>query len=350
MKVNTKILVAPLNWGLGHATRCIPVIRELLNQSFEVIIASDGVSLELLKIEFPKLVFYDLPSYRISYDSHFVWSMAKKLPKILGAIEKEKTAVEKIVSDNGIDVIISDNRYGCHSSKAKNIFICHQHYLLLPWWMSAFSPFINALHSKYLNKFDEHWIPDLPEQSLSGKLSCTTLKDKRFIGILSRFCFKPLEKIYDIIAIVSGPEPQRTHFENILWREMEQSELKTILVCGKVESEQTIFQSRNATKVNFMSSDELERTINSSGLVICRSGYSSVMDLAKLNKRVIFIPTHGQTEQEYLAKRFRDLRVAPFFSQSQFNLPESYKISAKFSGFSMRTDSAELLQEAIKSI
>ena len=86
MKVNTKILVAPLNWGLGHATRCIPVIRELLNQSFEVIIASDGVSLELLKIEFPKLVFYDLPSYRISYDSHFVWSMAKKLPKILSLI------------------------------------------------------------------------------------------------------------------------------------------------------------------------------------------------------------------------------------------------------------------------
>ena len=350
MKVNTKILVAPLNWGLGHAARCIPIIRELKKQSFEVYIASDGASLKLLKTEFPNLTFFEFPSYNISYNSHFVWSMAKKIPDILRAINEENSAIAQIVTNHKIEVILSDNRYGCFSEKTKNIFVCHQLHLLMPWWLKPISPFINLLHSFYLKKFDELWVPDHPNQKLSGILSSNKLRKLRFIGALSRFSSKVKNVVYDVAAIVSGPEPQRSYFENILWEQFKESSLRTILVCGKVEDETNQTNSGNATKVNFLNSGELESLLNETRIVVCRSGYSSVMDMAKMGKRVVFIPTPGQTEQEYLAERFHEQRIAPFFSQNQFILAKVLETAKNYSGFSKSEESNNLLTEAIKSI
>ncbi len=350
MKVNTKILVTPLNWGLGHATRCIPLINELRRQSYDVHIASDGGSLQLLKEEFPQLHFFELPSYNISYNSHFVWSMAKKIPAIVNAIEAEREAIQNIVTQCGIDVVISDNRYGCYSSKTKNIFLCHQQYLLLPWWMKPVSPFINFLHRRYLNKFHEQWIPDFSNHYLSGILSETALSNVRYIGALSRFKASDSEMYYDIAAVISGPEPQRTFIEQILWSQLQSAPYKSILVCGKISDDRVAVKSRNAEKVNFLNAHELELLLNKSDVVICRSGYSSLMDMISLRKRVIFIPTPGQTEQEYIAQRFQAMKIAPMFTQNDFNIEYAIDVLKDYKGFSKTHDFSTLLAEAVKSI
>ncbi len=213
MKNETKnILVAPLNWGLGHATRCIPIIQELEKNGFNPIIASDGVALALLRKEFPNLITIELPSYDIEYakkGENFKWKLIKNSPKTLYAILQEKQQIKKIVKEHQLAGIISDNRLGVHSKKVPSVFITHQLTVLSgkTTWISS------KLHQHFISKFTECWIPDVNEiPNLTGKLG--HLKNTKlkltYIGILSRLQKKELPIKYQLMVILSGPEPQRT--------------------------------------------------------------------------------------------------------------------------------------------
>ncbi len=331
MPAKRKIIVAPLNWGLGHATRCVPLIRMLMEQGFEVLLASDGVALRLLQIEFPKLTCFELPSYNIEYGNHFVFSVLKRVPHMLSTIQKEQLSIEAVAKTTGAEIIISDNRYGCFTSFTKNIFICHQHHLLVP----AFSGLANHLHQRLLRKFEVHWIPDEEDSNdkLAGNLSESKLPNVQYIGPLSRFQKLETAKTYDCIAIISGPEPQRSFFEAIIKEQFSASALKTLLVCGKATDASTEKQIGNCMVVPFLNAAQLNHAICASDVVICRSGYSSVMDLATLGKKVIFIPTPGQTEQEYLAKFFKQKNIAPYYKQSNFELNIGLMEVKNYSGF-----------------
>ena len=316
------ILVAPLNWGLGHATRCVPIIRELEKNGFTPILASDGAALQLLQKEFPHLQTLELPSYKIEYPknaSDFKWKLIKNSPKMIEAILSEKKIVKKWISEYKLNGIISDNRLGVYSKKIPSVFITHQLNVLSgkTTWISS------KLHQHFIKKFTECWIPDVKENpNLTGKLGHLkkTNLNLKYLGPLSRLEKKDLPIKYDLMVILSGPEPQRTFLEEKLLSELEHHSGNVIFIKGKVASEQKTETIRNITYYNFMTSNEIETAFNESEFVLCRSGYTTVMDLAKLQKKAFFIPTPGQFEQEYLARRFKRNGLATYSKQDDFTI------------------------------
>lgn len=317
------IMVAPLHWGLGHATRCIPIIRALLYHDFNVLLASDGAALLLLQKEFPHLAYVELPSYNISYSkkgNQLKWKLLLKLPHIQKTINAEHTILNEIVSKGEIDGIISDSRFGIRNKAVPSVFITHQLNVLT----GKTSYFSSKMHQRIIKKFDVCWVPDVEDEAinLSGKLGHlkTKLFPVKYIGILSRMVKKEIPKTIEILAILSGPEPQRSILEEKLKDTFLNSDKEILIVQGIVEAEQKWQQLKGITLVNFMQSEDLETTINKSNLIISRSGYTTIMDLTVLEKKVFFIPTPGQGEQEYLAERLKNLRLVPYCKQSEFTL------------------------------
>ncbi|MFM9986333.1 MAG: hypothetical protein ACKVOK_13930, partial [Flavobacteriales bacterium] len=232
------VLVTPLDWGLGHATRCIPIIRTLLDRGCKVSIASSGQPLQLLKEEFPELTFFELASYQPKYvtKGSLIRSLLAQIPKFSNAIWKEKRQVKKLILEHRIDVIISDNRYGCHDRSIKSIFITHQLSILLTSRFGWLAGVANQMNRFMINRFDQCWIPDLPGNLLSGELSKAPTERCRMVGVLSRFVKKEVsnhdKKKWKVLAVVSGPEPQRSLFETILRNQLIQIDETALLVKG----------------------------------------------------------------------------------------------------------------------
>jgi UDP:flavonoid glycosyltransferase YjiC (YdhE family) len=297
-----RILIAPLNWGLGHATRCIPLIERYIKDGAEVTLASDGEARSLLLAEFPLLECHELPGYGITYPKDgnaMVTSMASQIPRLTARVTQEKKWLDTFLVSNPQEMILSDSRYGLFSSKVRSVVLCHQTRIRSP----RMAGILNAVHARLLNRFDELWIPDDEQRTLSGELSSLVLKIPiKCIGALSRFDKGKVAALANpVIAVVSGPEPQRSMFEALLLPVLKDIP-GAILVRGVMSDDSdTIIDGMRV--VGHVLREELELLVNGSELVICRSGYSSVMDLYALNKLAILIPTPGQTEQEYLAER-----------------------------------------------
>jgi uncharacterized protein (TIGR00661 family) len=336
------ILVAPLNWGLGHATRCIPIINALLENNFNPIIASDGIALDILKKEFPDLQFLELPSYQIEYakdGKNFKWKMFKNSPKMITAILEEKKIVKEWITEYNLSGIISDNRLGVRSKKVTSVFITHQLKVLTgnTTWISS------KLHQNIIRKFSECWVPDFKEKpNLTGKLGRlkSTNLNLKYIGPLSRFKKIDLPKKYDLMVLLSGPEPQRTLLEEKLILELTKYEGKILFVRGVIENEQKTSRAGNTVFYNFMTSTELKIAFNESETVLCRSGYTTIMDLTKLGKRAFFIPTPGQYEQEYLAKKLHKDGLYPFKSQEEFVVENLYEVDL-YKGFETKKNTVD---------
>lgn len=326
--MNKRILVAPLNWGLGHATRSIPIIKALISHNYQPIIASDGVALKLLKKEFPEIFTIELPAYNVTYPTkgkNFKIKLLKDSPKLIKAIHAEREATKEIVALQNISGIISDNRLGVYSNKIPSVFITHQLHVLSgnTTWLST------KIHQKIIKKFNKCWVPDLKDEpSLSGKLGHPDHFElpTEYIGPLSRFEKKASKTVNDILVLISGPEPQRTLLEEKLLIALTPYQGKIVFVKGIMEQKQTKTVLGNMTIYNFMTSNLLEKTINESALIISRSGYTSIMDLAKLNKKAFFIPTPGQFEQEYLAKRLTERKLVPSCNQKDFTIEKLLNI------------------------
>lgn len=332
MSLKKRILVAPLNWGLGHATRCIPIINALLRFDFEPIIASDGSALSLLKKEFPDLKSIELPSYNITYSKKgqfLKFKMMKDAPKILKAIKAEHKVIQHLVSSGNIDGIISDNRFGVYCKEIPSVFLTHQLNVLSgnTTWLST------KLHQKTMQNFNECWVPDYKsDNNLSGTLGHSESKiiNTKYIGPLSRFRKIDTTKKYDLLVLLSGPEPQRSILEEKLLSELIHYKKQVLFIKGIIEPEQQITVKQNLTIYNYMTSSELEKTMNESELVLSRSGYTTIMDLAKLEKKAFFIPTPGQYEQLYLAEKFKESGIAAYALQNDFSIDklsetENYK-------------------------
>jgi hypothetical protein len=302
----TKVLVGVLNWGLGHAARCIPVINAFQKCGCEVSIASDGVALNLLKKEFPHLNTFELPSYSISYPQRLRMSLGIcfQMPKILNNIKKENNYLKKIQGSEHFDIIVSDCRFGCYTADTANIYITHQVLIRFPKILKVFEGTGAYLHGLVRKKFNILWIIDRngPE-CLSGEMG-QPRKNERFsyIGILSRFTSgKTAVGTIDACFLLSGPEPQRTIFEKIVLERKWPENKKYCLVRGLPDEHLILSMPKNWTVFNHLASGELQDILLSSKHIICRSGYSTIMDLVRLGLRATLIPTPGQPEQEYLA-------------------------------------------------
>ncbi|MEE9373674.1 MAG: glycosyltransferase [Saprospiraceae bacterium] len=345
-----KILVTPLNWGLGHATRCIPIIKELERHGVKVLIASDGLSLKLLKKEFSEISFFKLPGYNINYKGkHFARTMLRQSPKALTTLYKEHQVIGKIVEENKIDVIISDCRYGCYHKALNNILISHQ--------INTISPFpfldkpINALNKFFISKFQHLWIPDFKGSfNLSGKLGHDHEFEAEYIGVLSRMKKTEEKKKYDIAIILSGPEPQRTELEKVLLIQVRQIKNKNIiLIQGVPESTKTITEVNNNLKIiSFLTSTELNKVMMAADMIISRSGYSTIMDLWRLQKPALLIPTPGQTEQIYLAERLQKRGLFIIQKQNQINLKNALSQIQNYRGFKQQQIPNKALSKTIE--
>lgn len=322
------ILIAPLNWGLGHATRCIPIIKALLENNYIPIIASDGVALALLQKEFPTIQTLELPSYQIEYakkGKNFKWKLLKNGTKTIKAIWEEKKIITHWVEKYAIDGIISDNRLGVISKKVPSIFMTHQLNVMTgnTTWITS------KVHQYIIKKYAECWVPDLAgEINLTGRLGHTDDPNIniKYLGPLSRLEKKLVSKKYDLLIILSGPEPQRGILENHLKKEIIKFKGNVIFIEGNIESEQKTVVKENVTYYNFMNSTELEQAFNESEMVLCRSGYTTIMDLAQLRKKAFFIPTPGQYEQEYLAKKLKKEGLVPYANQNDFKMENIQEI------------------------
>lgn len=301
-------LVCPLNWGLGHASRCIPIIRRLIDEGNRVVIAADGYPMQLLKTTFSELTFIELPSYNINYSKGKtqVWAMLKCLPAILKGIFIEHQTLKKIIAEYGIDTVISDNRFGLWNHHIHCVYITHQLMVKMPSGLKFMEKSVWRLHRFFINKYDECWIPDNEQLKLAGDLAHKYLlpSNARFIGILSRFSIiTPSDSMprYHTAAIVSGPEPQRTIFENELTEKLSALDQDCIIIEGKPQAEISERRINRLRIVSHLNDAEMMQLLIQTPHIICRAGYTSIMDLAFLGKKATFVATPGQTEQEYLA-------------------------------------------------
>jgi len=295
----------------------------------------------LLQKEFPLLKSYALPSYNIKYSKsgkNLKFKLLLSIPSVIAAVKKEHKIVAQIIKKEGIVGSISDNRFGVYNSNIPAVYITHQLTVL----SGKTTGITSKTHQKNIKNFNECWVPDFEnELNFSGDLGRleTTDFNLKYLGILSRF--KPVKctNKYNLLIVLSGPEPQRTLLENKLFLELKNYQGKVLFVRGTLEnnlkletSNLTIGQSRNIKIRNYLLKDALEEALNESEIVIARSGYSSIMDLAVLGKKAFFIPTPGQFEQEYLAKTLKDKLIAPFSNQQDFSLEKLNEI-VNYTGF-----------------
>ena len=347
-----RILAAPLDWGLGHATRCIPIIRELLAQGVDVWLAGEGAQESLLKAEFPELPFLALPGYRINYSktaSGLFWKMIQQGPKMRAAIKNENRWLKNMVTEHKFDAVISDNRYGLYHSSTPCVFMTHQLTIKNPLGKWAES-ILQKINYSYIKRFSECWVPDSisdltdidNKNNLAGELSHPPIKPTipvHYIGLLSRFEKKEsfdttsnaglrTEKKNHLLIILSGPEPQRSMLEEKIIGDIAHYSGTATVVRG-LPGEDSLIPSTNMIKFyNHLSGDELNNEMLEAEYIISRSGYSTVMDIIKLQKKSILIPTPGQTEQEYLGKYLMGKGFIIYLTQKEFSLSKALHIAA----------------------
>ena len=329
-KGQLSVLIAPLDWGLGHATRCIPIIKELINHGARVIIASSGPQKALLSAEFPGLELLDLPGYDIRYKRGLFlkWGLVFQAPSILKQIKRENRWLANFIQSHKPDAVISDNRYGLYSPEVYCVFLTHQLSIRTGLGLLV-NRFIMKWNYKLIRKFSACWIPDWAgEISLAGELShpATTLPvPASYVGILSRLKPFPVKREKNtLLVLLSGPEPQRTEFEKCVLRELKNSSLRCTLVRGLPDIKSPGSISTNGIYiVNHLQAEELNVLMNASDLIITRSGYSGIMDLVQLGRNAILVPTPGQAEQEYLGNHMEEMNWMVCVSQKNFNLKKA---------------------------
>lgn len=336
------VLVSPLNWGLGHATRDIPVIESLLTHNHDVTIAATGNALTILKKEFPTIRFIDFPDYPIWYSGNrfFLPKFFASFPLILKGLSEERKMLAAILAKDRYDLIISDNRLGVYSPDVPSVFISHQLHYHLPvmlWPAELLGIGMNGfLHSK----FRKIIVPDNPPGplSLAGKLSQPGTDETRtrayYAGILTSTHRRVIPEDLDYLVMISGPEPQRTRLEEILLPQVHELEGECVVLLGSPGHRGNKKIQPGCSIVPFATTEEKELLMNRARFVICRSGYTTVMELAELGKKqALFIPTPGQTEQEYLSWYYEE--KGWFHSKSQYKLDLAGDIAMAhgFSGF-----------------
>jgi UDP:flavonoid glycosyltransferase YjiC (YdhE family) len=336
-----RVLVSPLNWGLGHATRDIPVIRKLLSHGHEVTIAAHGNALAALEQEFSDCATIDFPDYAIpaSADRFFLAKFLLSLPSLLHGIAQEREELLSILAKDRYDLIISDNRLGVFSDRIPSLFITHQlHYHLPPlaWPCELSGIWLNSyLHER----FSRVIVPDNPpgQLALAGKLSRAetdiTRERAYYAGILTGMKRRDVVQDLDYLFVISGPEPQRTTLERSLLAAAQDLTGSVAVLLGSPNGKRTVV-SGNQTVMSYASTEEKELLMNRAACIVCRSGYTTMMELAELKKRhALLVPTPGQTEQEYLAGYYQQKGWFAVQEQHRLDVETGLRAAAAHTGF-----------------
>ena len=349
-----KVLIAPLDWGLGHVTRCIPVIKELLNQKCIAVAAVSDVQKTVLHSEFPDLRFVELPGYGIKFGKNralTIFQLISSIPKILIRVNRENAWLRRWILAEQPDLVISDNRYGLYSPDVLSIFITHQLLIRTPFGPVA-DRLLQRVNYRFIRRFRLCWVPDVPgPDGLAGELSHPDRMPAvptRYIGWLSRFAAGGAagaglpgardvswDPSFELLVLLSGPEPQRTLLEERILEQAADYTGRIVLVRGLPDGGKPLSVPARIRVYDHVPAAELEVLIRGAGQIICRSGYSTVMDLMRLGKKAILIPTPGQTEQEYLGDYLAAKGWAICIDQKGFSLGDAMSLVTR--GRAMRS-------------
>ncbi|MEP7196285.1 MAG: glycosyltransferase [Saprospiraceae bacterium] len=329
------VLIAPQHWGLGHVTRSIAVIRFFIQSGWKVILASSGAGSELLKKEFPDLKVFELPDYGILYPSNnMYWNMMIQMYKMHKAILLEHFEIKKICREHKVDLLVSDARLGAAQKSIPSVIITHHlhfplQYKFLEWCADMWMRFFYV-------QFDQIWIPDFDGQNnLSGALAHQFKSSKHFyIGAISRFVKIDKAEEYDMCFMLSGPEPQRTYFENIILDQLPLLNFNKALLIRGTSSLPNLEAPSNLDIVPLATSQQINEYMCTSGIIICRSGYSTLLDLSVIRRKALLIPTPGQPEQEYLAKELFRKKLFYCVDQDDLDLAVHVPLALNLNGYS----------------
>ena len=335
------VCISPIDWGLGHATRCISLIKTFEKLGYHIFIATEGYHEVILKEAIPSATFLNLRGYRIKYAKWgFILPIVLlfQLPKIIYSIIYEYHWLKKAQQQYQFDIIISDNRFGFYHQQVPSVFITHQLNLQLhfTWATRWFQKLVYA----WLTRFTACWIPDIAgHDNLSGILSNPPHKPSIpiwYMGCLSRLIEATNNKAITtnhtniFLGIVSGPEPQRTLLENLLWKTGNELKLPFVLIAGTPNNKEAYQQTDRSIIYPHLAAPELAKEIQNAEYIICRGGYTTLMELIPFEKKLIFIPTPGQTEQMYLGKLWEEKNWALCYNQENFNLKVALDEASRF--------------------
>ena len=354
---NQNILICPLEWGLGHAARMIPLARKLGEMGNNIFIGSGEERLALFRNELPGLTYISFPGFRPGYSRYFPsWLvMFCKIPSLIYHIVREHSELKKIVLGNSIDIVISDNRFGLWNKDATTVYVTHMLRVPFPKPFRFAEVIGIAIHRAIIMKYDHCFIPDLPgETNVSGRLShgLRLPSNARYIGLLSRFsgilpAASGLFRYRHDTIILSGPEPQRGILKQRLESLLRDTGMPTIFLCGRPGHGSEMDREGSFIYYDHLDGPMMSEALLSSDCIISRSGYTTIMELISLRCTALLIPTPGQTEQEYLAGYLEEKGWFRSVSQRNTGLATMTSSVAKFNGEVMMEQSGKLLEKAI---
>jgi uncharacterized protein (TIGR00661 family) len=334
LKKDQYVLISPLNWGLGHATRITPVIHYFLDKEFKILLAADGKAYDFFRQEFPDVTLVSLPGMNVHYSKRVpLWlKVFIQIPVILRGIRKERKAFKQILKDYPVSMVISDNRYGLWHKSIPTVFVSHQLHIRMPVALRLAEPLVDRITRMLMKRFSVRWVPDFSDAyNLSGKLSHPSgIPNTQYIGPLSRLKPAEVKTKYDFMVLLSGPEPQRTIFEQKVLAPEFLKNHRVVIVRGLPEKEPD-FEAFPETEIYaHLSAQALSEKMAASAFLICRSGYSTIMDLYQMKKPAVMVPTPGQTEQEYLARHLKGKHFSAI-AQKDFSLEKAIAEGKKLS-------------------
>jgi uncharacterized protein (TIGR00661 family) len=308
-----RVLVAPLDWGLGHAARCIPVIRALRDRGATVVIAGTGAHALLIREEFPSLEFVPIVNYGMTYAGAPLL-LALKFPfmvaRVMRQAGREHRELGSLIDRHRIDLVISDQRFGCWSRRVKCVYITHQLCVKIPRGFGLLERLVARTLRSAAERFDRVWIPDFPgDDNLTGDLTrkYPLPRNHAFIGPLSRFgtiSTDAASEPVDLLVMLSGPEPQRSMFERIALSQLRGLEGRAVVLLGKPGA--SARQSGNIEIHPHLAPARIASLMRGARAIVCRAGYTTIMELVSLGRSAVLVPTPGQTEQEYLGARLAE--------------------------------------------
>ena len=351
------IIYAVCSWGLGHATRSLPVIRKLIEEGNELSIISNGRSLELLKKELGKdIKYYDILDYPMLLSDNSRQFMAKSViywPKFIARMESGLQSLNKILKEKKIDRIISDARYDMYSKKIPSFFISHQIRIMNPLRIKMFENGSEIYNLFFFKRYSGVIIPDFKDDDLSGDLSHNLKRidenKLHYVGVLSDFKKIKIKKDIDYLISISGPEPQRTLLEKKLFSQIDNLNGKAVVTLGKTENIEK-FNKKNIETYSFLTKERREELLNRAKLVISRSGYSTILDLAVIGTKALMTPTPGQIEQEYLGKYHNMKKTFYSVNQEKIDLKKDIEIAKKTTGITRKCDVKKSVENIINII
>ena len=353
-----RVLVAPFDVGLGHATRCVPIVRALRAAGAVVVLGAAGRSRAFLAHAFPGEPVLELPAYDVTYQRRgsLLVRLLAQGPRVVMRARAERAVVERLARGHRIDVVISDGRFGCRATGCRNVYMSHQLRILI---RGGIGPIVTRLHRAVMRSFDEVWVPDLPDEpNVSGAIGHDRLAHRalHYVGPLSRFV-EDAAGARDgvepgrVLAMVSGPEPQREIFERMVSDALGSTTCQATIAAGRPDAPEDVTLRPGLRRVHHLDDRALARELARAAVVVTRSGYSTLCDTAPFGKRLLLVPTPGQPEQGYLARRLGARGCAAVQRQARFGLESGLAAAAESEPFALdRARGLELLRRRVEAI